>query len=112
MGLEARTKQETKVAEAKAALADNNGLSAINLLERAIRMQPRDSELWVALAQAHLANNNIGAATQHARKAIALAGNEPALQRNAWLALADIREAEGMTTEARSIRRRYNRIGS
>ena len=100
------------LAQAQTALHDNNQRSAINLLERAVRLAPRDSELWVALGHAHLANGNVPSATQHVRKAIALAGDEPSARRRAWLAMADIREYEGLPAEAASIRRRYNRIGS
>ena len=100
------------LAQAQTALGDNNQRSAINLLERAVRLAPRDSELWVALGHAHLADGNVNSATQHVRKAIALAGNEPTARRRAWLAMADIREYEGLPAEAASIRRRYNRIGS
>lgn len=81
-------------------------------LERAIRLQPRNPELWTALAKSHLNTGNLAAANQHVRKAIALAGNDETQVRFAWLTMADIREAEGQTVEAASIRRRYSRIRS
>jgi len=88
-----------------AELSDHD--SAIAYLERAVRIEPRNAELWIALSDAHLAAANLAAATQHARKAIALAGADERLVRQAWLQLADIREAQGNLSEARAIRRRY-----
>jgi tetratricopeptide (TPR) repeat protein len=86
-------------------LNDHDG--AIAYLERAVRIEPRNAELWIALSDAHLAAANLAAATQHARKAIALAGADERLVRQAWLQLADIREAQGNLSEARAIRSRY-----
>ena len=97
------------LAQATAAEEDNNHTNARTYLERAIRLEPRNSELWTALAKSHLHSGNLVSANQHVRKAIALAGNNDRLQRFAWLTLADIREAEGQKIEARSIRQRYRR---
>ena len=97
-------------ASARDATKSNDHAGAIVSLERAIRITPRNSELWTELAAAHLAQDQLAVAIQHARKAIALAGNNSALAQKAWLTLADIREAEGRINEAKSIRRRYSRI--
>ena len=98
------------LAAADAALAADDEGTAITYLERAVRIAPRDAQLWTRLGQAHLRDGNLGAATQHARKAIALAGANELLTRDAWLLFADIREAEGFAAEARSIRRRYRNV--
>ncbi len=100
------------LASARDASRSNDHASAIVTLERAIRITPRNSELWTALAQAHAAKADYKIATQHARKAIALAGSDTLLERNAWLALAEIKEAQGEYNEARAIRRRYARVRS
>ena len=97
----------TLLASASDALEQDDHQSAIAYLQRAIRIEPRDAELWVQLSAAHLLDGNLTAAHQHVRKAIALAGRDERLVRRAWLALADIREAEGNTAEADAIRRRY-----
>ena len=97
----------TLLAQAKRAVADQQPATAITYLERAIRLEPRSPKLWTALAQAHLANNNLISANQYARKAIALSASNPSEHRLAWLQLADIKDAEGLNAEARSIRRRY-----
>lgn len=98
------------VSAAQTAMAEEQHDSAIAYLERAVRIDPRNAELWIELSAAHLADNNLAAATQHVRKAIALAAQDPALTRRAWLQMADIREAEGNASEARAIRRRYQAV--
>ena len=100
----------TLLAQAKRAVEDQQAATAITYLERAIRLEPRSPELWTALAQAHLSNDNLVSANQYARKAIALSASNPSEHRLAWLQLADIKEAEGQNAEARSIRRRYSSV--
>jgi len=95
------------LAQAQTAMADDAPQTAITYLERAVRIDPRNAQLWIELSSAHLADNNLAAASQHIRKAIALAGNDPVLSRSAWLQMADIREAEGNRSEADAIRRRF-----
>jgi tetratricopeptide (TPR) repeat protein len=97
----------TLLAQADAAAQADDLGSAIAYLERAVRIEPRDPQLWIRLSQAHVDNEDYPAATQHARKAIALAGQDPAASRAAWLQLANVKQAEGNTSEANSIRRRY-----
>ncbi|MGB0997276.1 MAG: tetratricopeptide repeat protein [Pseudomonadales bacterium] len=94
------------------ALAGNQPKQAIVLMERAVRIEPRNFELWIRLSRAHLASGNLAPATQHARKAIALAdvsssGSSRANQAKAWLQYAKVLDAQGDTREAASIRRRY-----
>lgn len=92
---------------AQIAMADAEPQTAVTYLERAVRIDPRNATLWIELSAAHLADNNLAAANQHVRKAIALAGQDQALTRAAWLQMADIREAEGNRSEADAIRRRF-----
>ena len=101
---------DSLLAAARQASEADNYANAIAYLERAVRLDPRNAQLWIQLSAAHLADENLPAATQHARKAIALAGADPGLTRDAWLQLADIREAQGNTAEAEAIRRRYTSI--
>ena len=87
---------------------------AILLLERAVRIEPRNFELWIRLSRAHLASNNLTAATQHARKAIALADtavdvSSQVAEAKAWLQYAQVLEYRGQKQEAASIRQRYSR---
>jgi len=81
---------------------------AITYLERAVRIDPRNAKLWTWLSAEHLAKRDLKAASQHARKAIALANGNLEQTRAAWLQLAEVRAAEGKVEEAASIRRRYS----
>jgi tetratricopeptide (TPR) repeat protein len=83
--------------------------TAIVLLERAIRIEPREASLWIRLSEVHLSQRDDVTAFQHARKAIALAGSDSNKAAAAWLQLAKVYEAQGKTREARQIRQRYSR---
>jgi len=98
------------LAAAQSALSDDQPKTAVAYLERAIRINSRDPNLWTQLSAAHLADGKLTAANQHARKAIALAGDDLTTQREAWLQMANIREIEGNDAEANAIRRRYKTI--
>ena len=96
------------------ALAGKQPGQAILLMERAVRIEPRNFELWIRLSRAHLASGNLAPAIQHARKAIALAEissseSSRANQAKAWLQYAKVLDAQGNTREAASIRSRYRR---
>ena len=100
------------LSEADIALDAAKPKRAILLLERAVRMEPRNFELWIRLSRAHLATDNMNAAMQHARKAIALADvavgvTTATAQARAWLQYAQVLEYRGQKQEAASIRRRY-----
>ena len=87
--------------------ADDGDLdSAIAYVERAIRLDSRNPELWLRLARLQLAAKRPGTAEQLAHKAIALA-EEDAQERQAWLLVADAREAQGDDDEAARIRARW-----
>ena len=96
------------------ALAGKQPEQAILLMERAVRIEPRNFELWIRLSRAHLASGNLAPAIQHARKAIALAEissseSSRANQAKAWLQYAKVLDAQGNAREAASIRSRYQR---
>ena len=100
------------LSDADAALDAAQPKRAILLLERAVRIEPRNFELWIRLSRAHLATDNLNAATQHARKAIALVDAAMSTSTNvarakAWLQYAEVLEYGGQKQEAASIRRRY-----
>ena len=116
-----RTESPTKtsatfalLSAADEALAGKQPEQAILLMERAVRIEPRNFELWIRLSRAHLASGNLAPAIQHARKAIALAEissseSSRANQAKAWLQYAKVLDAQGNTREAASIRSRYRR---
>ena len=99
------------LAQADTALKQQGPAQAIVLLERAIRIDPREALLWIRLSQAHLEQGHTSAASQHARKAIALAGSDAVKTGQAWLQMADVLEAQGQQEQAASLRRRYARYG-
>ncbi len=98
------------LAQADTALTQQAPVQAIALLERAIRIDPREALLWIRLSRAHLAQGHTTAASQHARKAIALAGSDAVRTGQAWLQMADVMEAQGERQQAASLRRRYARF--
>ena len=96
--------------DSRTAEARGDHQAAINYLERAIRIEPRDPELWVKLADQQVRSGNPDAAIQQAHKAIALAGTRVDWQRAAWLVIADAEEARGDFEAAATIRRKWRTI--
>jgi len=80
---------------------------AIATLERAIRLSPRDAELWLTRADLALAAGDAGGALQFARKGLGLAGDRQPLVRRAWLTIADAEAARGNGEAAAAIRERW-----
>ncbi len=93
--------------KSEAARSQGNLKEAVTHVERAIRINPRRADLWVQLAQLQLALNEPTIAEGYARKAIALAGSRIDWKRDAWLVIADAKQAQGMTGEADAIRQRW-----
>ena len=88
--------------------ADSGDLeSALAYAERAVRIEPRRADLWIRLAELALAGNHPATAIQYANKALSLAAERPDLQRDAWMLVADAKEAQGDLAEAAEIRRRW-----
>jgi tetratricopeptide (TPR) repeat protein len=88
--------------------ADGGDLqSAIAYVERAIRLDSRDADLWLRLAELQLAADRPATAEQLAQKGIALAGDARTTRRRGWLLVADAREAQGDADGAREIRQRW-----
>jgi len=94
--------QQSERAQASGSVAE-----AIAYTERAIRISPREPELWIRRASLELADNKPTSAIQYANKAVSLAGNRVDLQRDAWLVIADARDALGQHEEAAAIRERW-----
>ena len=59
---------QTLLARANTALASEQPATAVLLLERAVRIEPREALLWIRLSQAHFDQGDSRAAFQHARK--------------------------------------------
>lgn len=83
---------------------------ALSYAERAVRIDPRRADLWTGLARLELANADPRTAIRYAQKALALAGSRADWQRDAWLVIADAKEALGESTEAKEIRERWKTV--
>jgi tetratricopeptide (TPR) repeat protein len=81
--------------------------SAIAHLERAIRIDSRNADLWARLSTSYLRDGRQNLARQYAQRALALAGTRLDWKRSAWLALAAVEEASGNQSEADRIRALY-----
>ncbi len=86
---------------------DGKHPQAIALVERAIRLEPRNGTLWVQLGRLNFEQGEFAQAEQYARRGIALAGTKPAAKRDGWLLLADISDARGDIEGAEQIRSRW-----
>jgi tetratricopeptide (TPR) repeat protein len=89
------------------ALASGNVEEAIAYVERALRMNGQDVDLWLRLAELQLSNARAATAEQLAQRAIAMAGSRVDWQRRGWLIVADAKEAQGHWDEAERIRAQW-----
>lgn len=69
--------------------------SAIAVLERALRIEPRNAFVWTALAEQHLASGDRGQAEQVAGRANGFARGNPYLEARNWRVIADARRDGG-----------------
>ena len=69
------------LAQGLVALNSNDLGSARDRLDAATKLNPQSGEAWIALAQTHLKLKDIGSADSAAKRAEALAGNNPRLLR-------------------------------
>lgn len=83
---------------------------ALSYAERAVRIDPRRADLWTGLARLELVNEDPGTAIRYAQKALSLAGSRADWRRDAWLVIADAKEALGESAEALEIRERWNSV--
>lgn len=77
--------------ESARAAADGDPARAMALLERAIRIEPRRADLWLDLAELHLASGDPAQAALHARRARAMAPGDADVDRRATALEARIR---------------------
>lgn len=77
---------------------------AIAALERALRLEPRNPQVWLALAELRLAGDHARVAESMALKALALADADPDISRRAWALIAEARTTYGDTAGARQAR--------
>lgn len=75
--------------------------NAVAVLERALRIEPRNPFLWASLAEAHLANGDPLQAENTASRANSLARSNPHLEYRNWRTIAEARQALGNDGGAR-----------
>ena len=75
--------------------------SAAAAIERAIRIEPRNGELFYKLAVLRLKQSKPVLAEDLAKKSALLAGKDNTLKKNSWLLIAHAKEMQGDTTGAR-----------
>jgi len=92
-----------------ASFADDHERAAA-LLERALRMEPRNAALWHELALARFRGGDNTQAEQFALRSNSLARDPALTQRNWWL-IADARARNGDSAGSSSARQRASEIG-
>jgi tetratricopeptide (TPR) repeat protein len=86
--------------------------AAIATLERALRIEPDNPLVWLELGQTHLSAKNAPQAESMARKAIALATGNPAVQANGWRLIGDAYRARGRDLDATEAYQKANAASS
>lgn len=99
------TRAVVSLMQQSASLRGRGDLSgAVAALERALRLEPRNPKLWLALAQLRLAGDHARVAESLALKALSLAGGDPDTRRRAWALIAEARTRYGDSAGARQAR--------
>ena len=84
--------------------------AAVSTIERGLRIEPRNPELWHRLALLREAQGRYGLAEELAGKSNSMAGlNEQSLKRDNWRLIARSRRALGKTVSAREAERQADR---
>lgn len=71
-------------------------------LERALRIEPRNAQVWYRLAQVRLRQGKLDQAEGLATKSLVLAGNDCRLRADNWRLVAQIRQRRGDDDGARA----------
>lgn len=74
-----RSATATLLAESRTARRSGDDARAVEVIERAIRLNATQPELWLELADIHLANGRNGEAENCARKALQFGGQQPGI---------------------------------
>ena len=96
------------VDEARDHAAAGSPNQAAATIEQAIRIEPRRGELWLQLAALRLRDGQAAMAEQSARKALLFLQSGSQEEREAWLLIADAREAQGDLESAEGLRSRWD----
>jgi hypothetical protein len=88
------------VSQAQKQTANGNYPVAAASLERALRIEPSNPQLWVELGKVRKAEGNFPQAENMARKALTMASGDNKSQSAAWQLIADSYRARGKNQEA------------
>ncbi|MBI2384134.1 MAG: tetratricopeptide repeat protein [Gammaproteobacteria bacterium] len=83
---------------------------AVAVLERAVRIEPRNPFVWQALAAAHLENDRPEPAETAAQKSNSLARGNPFIEVENWRLIAQARAARGDNGGARVAQQRASEL--
>lgn len=83
---------------------------AASKLERAVRIAPRDPQVWQALAKVRYQQRKYALAISLAKKSNVLSEADKSLQRDNWLLMASCYEGLGNTSSAQQARANANRL--
>lgn len=97
------------VAQAHAASAKSDYLTALSTLERAVRIEPRNPLVWIEIAKIRLASGEAAQAESTARKAVALSEGDQRTSAEAWRQVALALKAQNRNPEAAAAEARANR---
>ena len=89
------------VAQAQTQVAAGNHAVAAANLERALRIEPDSSQLWIEMGKVRQAEGNFAQAENMARKALSLATGDPRSQSAAWRLIAESYRSRKRAQEAR-----------
>ena len=67
---------------------------AVALIERALRIEPNNPQLWIDLAHLHLDEGDKAGAEQFARKALLFTKSRPDLEQQAYAVISDAQRAQ------------------
>ncbi|MCX7085862.1 MAG: hypothetical protein NTY69_10040 [Methylococcales bacterium] len=82
--------------------------AATTILERAIRIEPRNAALYYKLALLKLKNSKPREAEDLAKKAALLAANDALIKKHSWLLIAKCRDVQGNVEGAKEARSKAN----
>ena len=92
---------------AKQALQVDAFNQAEMFLERALRLEPRNGELWHTMGQVKFAKNHHAQAVQFCLKSNSLAGKDPQLIQKNWVLMEKAYLQMGEIEKAAQVRRQY-----
>jgi tetratricopeptide (TPR) repeat protein len=98
------------VAKAEAASAAGEHGRAAQLLERALRVAPRDAGVWQNLAVVRYRQKRYDQAETLAQRSNRLAGDNRELRRRNWALIAAARDQQGNAAGARKARQRRQAV--